>query len=311
MKEYVFPYSACFGKLDSVDSEVEVSISNKDASKLEKSAKEGGKYNLLEEPELRHVFDKVYSAVLKRETSVLEEEGDLSRKEIEDNLDAIDFKIYYPKGLQLLERTIEPKVKKYEIIITDRESANKLKSEWTNKVIYVDDGECLFYIPLKYTGKFTVKDGTKHFEKDVFKMHKNITEIEVCEGIDEIPEWCFEQCENLTSISIPSSVKTIGFNAFTKCYRLFNVNLSEGIEFIDHCAFRFCDDLKELVIPSTVKEIENWIANCMTAKIGKIYISGMDTVVSGNNKDDCIWYVHEGSEAEKNVVENGMKYMLF
>lgn len=149
MKEYVFPYSACFGKLDSVDSEIEVSISNKDASKLEKSAKEGDKYNLMDEPELCHVYYKVYSAVLKRETSVLEEEGELSRKEIEDNLDAIDFKIYFPKELQLLERTIEPKVKKYEIIITDRESGYKLKSEGANKVIYVDDGECLFYIPLE------------------------------------------------------------------------------------------------------------------------------------------------------------------
>ena len=49
----------------------------------------------------------------------------------------------------------------------------------------------------------------------------------------------------------------------------------------------------------------------MTSNIEKNYISGMSTVVTGNNKDDCIWYVHEGSEAEKNVVENEMKYMLF
>lgn len=311
MKEYVFPYSARFGKLDSVDSEIEVSISNKDASKLERSAKEGDKYNLMDEPELGHVFDKVYSAILKHETIVQEELGELSKIEIEDYLDAIDFKIYYPKELQLLEMTIEPKVKKYEVIVTDRESACELKNTGPNNVIYVDDGECLFYIPLKYTGKFTFKEGTKCFEKDVFKMHKNITEIEVCEGIDEIPEECFEQCEKLKSISVPGSVKDIGFNAFTKCYRLCNVNLSEGIEFIHHCAFRYCEGLNELVIPSTVKEINNWIAYCMTSNIEKIYISGMSTVVTGNNKDDCIWYVHEGSEAEKNVVENEMKYMLF
>ena len=311
MKDYVFPYSARLGKLDFVDSEIAVSISNKDANRLESSAREGGKYDLLDEPELYCVFEKVYSAIMKREAAVLREDNELSRTEIEEYLDELSIKICFPKELQMLESTIKPKVRKAEIITTDRENAIELKKAKSQSVIYVDDGECLFYIPAKYAGKFTVKAGTKCFEKDVFKMHNRITEIELCEGVNEIPDWCFEQCENLEIINIPESVKGIGFNAFTECYALNRIEIAEGVEHIDNCAFRFCDNLKELIIPATVKEVSSWISSCMTNQMDKIYVNGMETIIIGDYRDNCTWYVHAGSEAEKCAVEKNIKHELF
>lgn len=308
MKEYVFPYSVVLGKLDSVDSEIEVSISNKDADRLEKSAKEGGKYDLLDETELYAIFDKVYSAIMKREEAVYSEDSELS--EIEEYLDEIDVKIYFPKELQMLEAKTKPKAKEADVIITDREKALELKKGKSKSVIYVDNGECLFYIPIKYSGKFVFKENTTQFEKDVFKLHKYITEIDICEGITEIPNWCFEQCEKVEMINIPASVKTIGFNAFTKCYALNKVEITEGVEYIDNCAFRFCDKLNELILPSTVKEVSSWISSCMTNRMEKIYVKGMNTSITGKHKDNCTWFVHKDSEAEKNVIENELKYEL-
>ena len=311
MKKYVFPYSACFGRLDFVDSEIEVAISNKDAGNLERSAKEGGKYALLDEPDLYSVFDKVYSAIMKREASTINEENDLSKSEIEEYLDEVDFKVYFPKELQMLEAPVKTKARKTEIIITDRENALELRKAKSKSIIYVDDGKCLFYIPLKYTGKLTVADGTKCFEKNAFKMRKNITEVLIPESLEEIPEWCFEQCENLEVINIPGSIKTIGFNTFTKCYSLKKIEIAEGVEHIDHCAFRFCDNLKELVLPTSVKEVSSWISSCMTNKMDRIYVNGMNTVITDKHTDNCTWFVHKNSEAEKNAIENELKFELF
>lgn len=312
MKDYIFPYSASFGRLDSVESEIEVSLSNKDANALEKSAKQGGMYNLTDADELEAIFDKVYSLILKRERNILKDDGEMSNREIDEYLDDINFNICFPVELQMLECKVKPNQTKYEVLITDRETADILKKEKSNNVIYVDDGECLYYIPRKYSDSFILKEGTKSFEEGVFKEHKNIKSIILSDGIELIPEWCFEACEKLESITIPGSVKRIEFNAFTKCYKLSNVEIAEGIEYIDHCAFRFCDSLTEIKIPSTVKEINNWITHCFSHNIGHVYICGMDTSVSGNNTlRESIWHVHKDSEAEKNLQSSDIKYELF
>lgn len=61
--------------------------------------------------------------------------------------------------------------------------------------------------------------------------------------------------EEITSLIIPSSVKTIGKYAFCKLNEMENLTLSEGIEVIDEEAFRYCYKLKSLVLPNGLTEI--------------------------------------------------------
>ena len=58
MKSYVFPYYISFGKLDSVSSEIEFSISDKDAKRLERSAREVGRFRLNEDVALFDLYMK-------------------------------------------------------------------------------------------------------------------------------------------------------------------------------------------------------------------------------------------------------------
>ena len=78
----------------------------------------------------------------------------------------------------------------------------------------------------------------------------------------EIPDQCFWGAEYLTSITIPSSVKRIGDQAFTPGYSgggLYTINLNEGLEEIGYQAFASDSGdgpfITELHIPSTVKSI--------------------------------------------------------
>lgn len=74
-------------------------------------------------------------------------------------------------------------------------------------------------------------------------------------SVTEIGEYSFEYNVNLTSVSLPSTIKKINRGAFTNCTNLQNVYLSEGIEIIDYSSFNTCSLLSNIKLPNTIKEI--------------------------------------------------------
>ena len=66
----------------------------------------------------------------------------------------------------------------------------------------------------------------------------------------------FYACSGLTSVSIPSSVTTIGYGAFQSCTGLTSVVMSEGVTTIGIQAFNYCTNLSSITIPNSVLSIE-------------------------------------------------------
>ncbi len=85
---------------------------------------------------------------------------------------------------------------------------------------------------------------------------KQGTHYTVPDGVVEIEETAFRECE-LVEITLPSSVKEIGYGAFEVSEKLETVKMSEGVEQIDMEAFFYCTALKEVHIPASVKRIHN------------------------------------------------------
>ncbi|MCT4507947.1 MAG: leucine-rich repeat protein [Tepidibacter sp.] len=77
----------------------------------------------------------------------------------------------------------------------------------------------------------------------------------VPEGVESIEAYSFYKCNNLESVNIPSTVKSIGKNAFKSCAKLKSLTISEGVESIGENAFYECVNLESVIIPSTVNEI--------------------------------------------------------
>lgn len=67
----------------------------------------------------------------------------------------------------------------------------------------------------------------------------------------------FADYENITGVTIPSSVKRIGKYAFSGC-NLTKAVISEGVEVIDEKAFACCKQLTEAKVPSSVTELSNY-----------------------------------------------------
>ncbi len=70
-------------------------------------------------------------------------------------------------------------------------------------------------------------------------------------------------CSGLTSVVIPNSVTSIGYNAFKDCASLTSVEIPASVTSIGAFAFDGCGSLASMVIPNSVASIGNYaFYNC-------------------------------------------------
>ncbi len=95
----------------------------------------------------------------------------------------------------------------------------------------------------------------------------------VKDGTKCIAYGAFGESDRIFSLSLPSSLKTIGAAAFYKCTNLKEVNFAEGseLEFVGASAFSGCSALTGFVLPESVKYIGNYAFS--TTKIPAMHLS--------------------------------------
>lgn len=80
-----------------------------------------------------------------------------------------------------------------------------------------------------------------------------ITEKDL-EGATTIKNYAFQNCEGITSVIIPDSVKIIGQYSFNMCQKLANITIGNGVTKIDSNAFSYCR-FTNITIPDNVTSI--------------------------------------------------------
>ena len=73
---------------------------------------------------------------------------------------------------------------------------------------------------------------------------------------DKLGDYAFSGCSGLTSLTLPSSVTSIGRGAFHGCWKLTSLTIPSGVTSIGYSAFRGCSGLTSLTIPSGVTSID-------------------------------------------------------
>ena len=66
----------------------------------------------------------------------------------------------------------------------------------------------------------------------------------------------FHECDSLTSIIIPDTVRSIGKDAFWECTSLTSVVIPNGVTSIEEGAFRCCEKLTDITIPEVLGALE-------------------------------------------------------
>ena len=80
---------------------------------------------------------------------------------------------------------------------------------------------------------------------------------------DKLGGLAFRGCSGLISLTIPSSVTSIGYSAFRGCSGLTSLTIPSSVTSIDYRAFEDCTGLTSLAIPSSVTSIgSNAFENC-------------------------------------------------
>lgn len=117
-------------------------------------------------------------------------------------------------------------------------------------------------------------------------------------GVTEIPDYAFMGCTSLRRVSLPQTLKRIGFQAFSECASLETINFPDSLEdigsnsfsycrslndvvfpkelkHIGHNAFSFCESLEEVSLPDSIKELESYaFSDCKSLKKAKLPANG-------------------------------------
>ena len=75
-------------------------------------------------------------------------------------------------------------------------------------------------------------------------------------AVTRIDGYAFAYNTSIMQLTIPDSVKAIGYSAFDSCTSLMSVNLGNGVEVLESYAFNGCESLRSISLPSSLKKIE-------------------------------------------------------
>lgn len=100
-----------------------------------------------------------------------------------------------------------------------------------------------------------IGSGITHTNKECFASCRNLSSVTIAEGVISLGRniddgGTFNSCKQLETISIPSTVTSIGDYSFTDCYSLTSINLPNACEHIGYMAFGSCSSLSSVSIGS-------------------------------------------------------------
>ena len=136
-----------------------------------------------------------------------------------------------------------------------------------------------------------IPESVTKIEDDAFSC-SDITSLTLPQTIKHIGASAFQRCSKLESITIPMRVKIIKERTFQECAELTNITISDSITSIEGSAFEGCTALTSIEISNSVTSIgERAFENCKnltSVHIGKSLTSFKNNIFIFCNKLDSI-----------------------
>lgn len=136
-------------------------------------------------------------------------------------------------------------------------SDGDILESWTDEygVRYSSDGKRLLKAS-ENIEKYCVKDGTIIICDKAF-FNTRLFSIIVTEGCELLGSSCFGHCQNLTSITLPSSLREIGSGAFWHCDIINSICIPENVEKIDRHVFASCNNLRSIIVDTKNRHFDS------------------------------------------------------
>jgi hypothetical protein len=168
-------------------------------------------------------------------------------------------------------------------------------------VLFNKAKDTLIHYPRERVGAYyTIPSNVISIADRAFFANANLTSMTIPNSVKSIDRWAFAH-SSLTSVTIPGSVISIGEGAFYECANLTSVTLGSGILLLSRNifphAFLLCSNLSSMTIPSDVTTIKMKMSNRRLTSIISLNPVPPDiqnTQFSPPSLDACL-YVLEGS----------------
>ena len=92
-------------------------------------------------------------------------------------------------------------------------------------------------------------------DKNSFYNCYSLASVTIPSSVTSIGDCAFEDCNSLASVTIPNSVTSIGNDAFGGCNSLASVTIPSSVTSIGDGAFSYCNSLASVTIPNSVTSI--------------------------------------------------------
>ena len=110
---------------------------------------------------------------------------------------------------------------------------------------------------LQYFTGLTSIYGASNYNGAFYNCY-DLTEITIPNSVTSIGDRAFSGCSSLADITIPNSVTSIGNYAFNSCSSLTEITIPNSVTSIGDYAFNRCSSLTEITIPNSVTSIGNY-----------------------------------------------------
>ena len=141
--------------------------------------------------------------------------------------------------------------------------------------------------------RVVISSGVENIADYAFNGCANMTSVDIPETVTSIGSRAFDFCSGLTDIEIPEAVTSIGDNAFSGCMGLKNVTVPTNVTTIGTQAFASCSYLESIVLPAGLTDLAgDALANCY--ELLDVYFGGtretwksFNVRYSGSTKTHC------------------------
>ena len=182
-----------------------------------------------------------------------------------------------------------------EAIVTYKGNSYNSYNEYSGSVVIPEK--------VNYNGKVY---NVTNIGQSAFENCSDLTNVTLGNSVLNIEKWAFYGCSSLTSITIPNSVTSIGSSAFNGCSELNSVTIGNSVTNIGSSAFYNCSNLKTVINFSSLS-ISRYSSN--NGYVG-YYADNIIIAPNGSIEGDCVFSKLDGNNILRKYIGNDTELTL-
>ena len=146
--------------------------------------------------------------------------------------------------------------------------------------------------------------------QNAFENCDSLTSITIPNSVTSIGGWAFQYCTSLTSITIPNSVTSISQGTFQYCTSLTFVTIPNSVTNIEYYTFQGCNSLTLITIPNSVTNIGGFVFNGCQSLVSVTIPNSVKSIGASAfyNCTSLTTISYTGTIAQYNAITKGSKW---